>query len=219
MAECKQCGTCCEKGGPALHIEDKYLIMQGKLPATGLFTVRKGEKAVDPIQNKPVILEEEIIKIRGVGAEWTCVHLNETTRQCEVYESRPVECRLLKCWDNRAVLARYHQDRLTRESLFGGVEGLWDLIADHESRCSYAAISELVEALGGEKGEEATRTLGELLLYDKHIREVISEKQPAMGEMTDLLFGRPLLSTIGPLYDLRISETKDGLVIKPKLTV
>ena len=30
--ECQQCGTCCTSGGPALHKEDKHLVVDGDLP-------------------------------------------------------------------------------------------------------------------------------------------------------------------------------------------
>ncbi|TYT73559.1 YkgJ family cysteine cluster protein [Desulfobotulus mexicanus] len=219
QTSCTQCGECCRKGGPALHIEDKFLIMQGKLPASGLFTLRKGEIGMDPVENKKIILEEEIIKIQpDSNRDWACIHLSEKGDACDVYETRPVECRLLKCWDTRALLARYQEDRLTRKDIFGGVEGLWDLIEDHEKRCGYDTIRSLVETIEGKKGadEESVRKLGEIILYDRHIREVMHEKKPEMAKMTDLLFGRPLMQTLPVMFDLKIEKKESGWVIKPK---
>ncbi|TWI64614.1 putative zinc- or iron-chelating protein [Desulfobotulus alkaliphilus] len=92
QTSCTQCGECCRKGGPALHIEDKFLIMQGKLPASGLFTLRKGEVGMDPVENKKIILEEEIIKIQpDSNRDWACIHLSEKGDACEVYDTRPLE--------------------------------------------------------------------------------------------------------------------------------
>lgn len=218
QTSCTQCGECCKKGGPALHIEDKFLVMQGKLPASGLFTLRKGEIALEPIENKKITLEEEIIKIRpDRDRDWACIHLSENGGACDIYETRPVECRLLKCWDTRALLARYQEDRLTRKDLFGAVEGLWDLIEDHEKRCAYARIQTLVAGLENQDlREENTEKLGEIILYDKHIREVMKEKKPEMGKLEDLLFGRSLMETLPLMFDLKIEKKEDKWVIRPK---
>lgn len=218
QTSCTQCGECCRKGGPALHIEDKFLVMQGKLPASGLFTLRKGEIALEPIENKKITLEEELIKIRpDRNRDWACIHLSEDGGACDIYETRPVECRLLKCWDPRALLARYQEDRLTRKDLFGAVEGLWDLIEDHEKRCGYGRIAGLVADLENEVlREERVQKLGEILLYDKHIRELMKEKKPEMGLLEDLLFGRPLMETLPLMFDLKIEKKEHGWVIRPK---
>jgi Fe-S-cluster containining protein len=192
--------------------------MQGKLPASGLFTLRKGEIALEPIENKKITLEEEIIKIRpDRDRDWACIHLSENGGACDIYETRPVECRLLKCWDTRALLARYQEDRLTRKDLFGAVEGLWGLIEDHEKRCAYARIQTLVAGLENQDlREENTEKLGEIILYDKHIREVMKEKKPEMGKLEDLLFGRSLMETLPLMFDLKIEKKEDKWVIRPK---
>jgi Fe-S-cluster containining protein len=192
--------------------------MQGKLPASGLFTLRKGEIALEPIENKKITLEEEIIKIRpDRDRDWACIHLSENGGACDIYETRPVECRLLKCWDTRALLARYQEDRLTRKDLFGAVEGLWGLIEDHEKRCAYARIQTLVAGLENQDlREENTEKLGEIILYDKHIREVMKEKKTEMGKLEDLLFGRSLMETLPLMFDLKIEKKEDKWVIRPK---
>lgn len=214
MSSCKQCGDCCRKSGPALHIEDKFLVMQGKIPASDLFTLRKGEIGLDPLSNEKIILEEEIIKIRpDKSRDWACVHLLPDNT-CGIYEKRPVECRLLKCWDPKALLARFQEDRLSRMDLFSEVEGLGDLIQDHEIRCSYEKIRKLAARLGEDSG--AVKELGDIIFYDKNIREVLAEKKPSMESLLDLLFGRPLLETLPSLLDLRIEKKDTGWVIRPK---
>lgn len=214
MSTCRQCGDCCRKSGPALHIEDKFLVMQGKLPAGDLFTLRKGEIALDPLSNEKIFLEEEIIKIRpDKTREWACVHLLSDNR-CGIYEARPVECRLLKCWDPKALLARYQEDRLSRLDLFGKNESFRDLIEDHENRCSYEKIKGLAARLG--EDPEAVKLLSDSILYDKNIREVLVEKNPSMEKLPDLLFGRPLLETLPPLLDLKIEKRDTGWVLRPK---
>ena len=48
--ECRRCGTCCEKGGPALHGEDRPLVDRGQVPARCLFTIRAGEPVRDDMR-------------------------------------------------------------------------------------------------------------------------------------------------------------------------
>lgn len=218
QSSCKQCGECCRKGGPALHIEDKFLVMQGKLPAAGLFTLRKGEIALEPIEKKKIVLVEEVIKIRPEQKrDWACIHLSEKRDACDIYDTRPVECRLLKCWDTRALLARYQEDRLCRKNLFDKATDFLDLIEDHERRCSYEEIRNLVAGLEeGNVGEENVQKLGEMILYDKNIREVMREKKPEMAKLTDLFFGRPLLETLPLMFDIKIEKKEGKWLIKPK---
>jgi Fe-S-cluster containining protein len=47
---CRRCGTCCEKGGPSLHREDRPLVDNGQIPVRHLFTIRRGELAQDNIK-------------------------------------------------------------------------------------------------------------------------------------------------------------------------
>ncbi|MEZ4565785.1 MAG: hypothetical protein R2860_02065 [Desulfobacterales bacterium] len=46
---CQRCGTtCCRKGRPAHHLEDKACCWaDGAIPLTALYTLRKGELARD----------------------------------------------------------------------------------------------------------------------------------------------------------------------------
>ena len=61
--QCHRCGTCCEKGGPSLHREDRPMIDDGRIPARCLFTIRRGERVRDNVKGTLVPLSEEVIKI------------------------------------------------------------------------------------------------------------------------------------------------------------
>jgi hypothetical protein len=50
LDHCRQCGTCCRKGGPAIHREDKKLLENGHIPLRYLFTIRKNEPVYDNVQ-------------------------------------------------------------------------------------------------------------------------------------------------------------------------
>jgi Fe-S-cluster containining protein len=150
-AQCQRCGTCCKKGGPGLHKEDLVLVESGRIPGRALFTIRTGELVRDNVKGILSPLEEEMIKIKGTSGRWTCIFYDESSKGCGIYEDRPLECRALNCRDTSEIEKVYSRSRLTRKDLLSKVAGLWDLIEEHEERCSYAKIKLLVDE-GGANG-------------------------------------------------------------------
>ncbi|MGD9193367.1 MAG: hypothetical protein PVH58_15695, partial [Desulfobacterales bacterium] len=62
--ECMRCGTCCEKGGPSFHHDDRMLIEKGIILSKNLYTIRRGELAYDNVQGCLRAVESDIIKIK-----------------------------------------------------------------------------------------------------------------------------------------------------------
>ena len=209
---CIRCGTCCEKGGPGFHQEDRLLIDNGLIPARCLYTIRKGELAYDNVQRRLMPVDSDIIKIKGKADAWTCAFFDEPNKQCSIYDDRPRECRALKCWDTRELEKMYAGGRLTRHELISEVEGLWDLIQDHQKRCDYARIQDLIRELDSSPKNNARRQLGEIIKYDIEIRELVVSKGGMDPEMLDFLFGRPLTKTL-PNYGIRIRQDGGKTII------
>jgi len=208
ITECKRCGTCCKKGGPCFHIEDKMLIEKGMILIKHLYTIREGELAYDNVKGCLIPATSDLIKTKGKNDSWECIFFNEKGNLCEIYDKRPVECRVLKCWDTREIEQIYFKNRLTRKDLVYKVEGLWDLIKDHQSRCSYDKIKHFVKELDGEKKNEAIEGIYDILLYDDSIRELVVKKGKMDPENLDFLFGRPIVATIR-MFGLK-AEKRDG---------
>jgi Fe-S-cluster containining protein len=197
LTECRRCGTCCEKGGPAFHAEDRMLIDSGLIPAKHLYTLRKGEMVSDAIKGCLLPLESEMIKIKGRNLDWTCVFFDKTGSACRIYDHRPLECRILKCWDTRDIEAEYARNRLTRKDLLSGIQGLWGLIEDHDQRCSHVTLRKLLNSKTGDPA--ARKTVQEMVEYDQSIRLLVVEKAGVEPELLEFIFGRPLLEAIhGP---------------------
>lgn len=166
-AACKGCGTCCRKGGPALHAEDIALFASGAFGRADLVTVRAGELAFDQISGALQPLTADIVKFGdgrvrnshgfmvGSGEEDSsqsaglngCHFLVEQPKSptgeirgaCGIYEHRPVECRVLLCKDTSAIEALYSQDRLGRADILLATFGA--------EKAGYAkALAELVDA-------------------------------------------------------------------------
>jgi Fe-S-cluster containining protein len=196
--KCTRCGTCCKKGGPSFHLEDKPLIENGIILLKSLYTLRKGESAYDNVRGYVSPVPSDIIKIKGRKNRHTCIFFDENESACTIYENRPLECRVLACWDTREIEQVYSQNRLTRKELLFNIAGLWELIEEHQFRCDYDNIRQLVKALSGDRREEARQNLLEMLQYDADIRELVVEKSGIAPEITDFLFGRALSETISP---------------------
>lgn len=193
--KCTRCGTCCKKGGPSFHLEDKSLIEDGMILLKSLYTIRKGEPAYDNVKECLMPVSSDIIKIKGRKNRWTCIFFDENENACTIYENRPLECRILACWDTREIEQIYSQNRLTRKELLSNIKGLRELVEEHQSRCDYDKIRHVVKALSGDGRKEAAESLSDMLQYDADIRELVVEKSGIDPEITNFLFGRPLTET------------------------
>ena len=214
---CIRCGICCEKGGPGFHRDDRLLIEKGLIPSRYLYTIRKGEFAYDNVKGCLMPVDSDIIKIKGKADTWTCVFFDAAEKSCTIYDDRPLECRTLKCWDTRELEKMYAGGRLTRKDLMSGVEGLWDLVKDHEDRCDYEEIRKLIKDLQSDNSKHARRRLAEIIRYDTEIRELVVSKGGMDPEMLDFLFGRPLIKTL-PDYGIRVRRQGRKIILEPALS-
>jgi Fe-S-cluster containining protein len=194
--QCIRCGTCCEKGGPSFHIQDRHLIEDGIIHTRYLYTIRKGELVHDNVQGHLKPADSDIIKIKGKSPSWECVFFEKGDESCRIYDHRPLECRLLKCWDTRDIEAVYEKDRLTRQDILAGIEGLWELIDGHEKQCSHDTINRVLQDSDGVFKKQAQELIADALQYDRAIRELVLENGNVTPDMIDFLFGRPLTDTL-----------------------
>ena len=195
---CRRCGTCCRKGGPALHQADRSLVDEGLIPAEALYTIRPGEPVQDNVAGRPAYASDDIIKIKGTGANWCCRFLDDQTNRCTMYDRRPLECRSLQCWDTRSIEALYDRDRLTRRDLLGGIAGLWELIEDHDRRCSYRVLREQAARLASRPARQtpALAAITDMVKYDESLRRLLVENGHASESLLDFLLGRPLVASL-----------------------
>jgi len=145
---CSRCGTCCKKGGPAFHIEDRHLIQKGIILLKDLYTIRKGEPVYDNVKGGRIPAPSDIIKIKSGLTDTTCTHYDEKGSGCSIYEHRPMECRLLECWNTGEFEKQYASDRLTRKDLLPESNDLWLMVVDHDKRCDYSIIHQHLGPVG-----------------------------------------------------------------------
>lgn len=216
ITECRRCGTCCRKGGPTLHLEDRPLVEAGIIPLANLLTIRQGEPAYDNVSDTIAPAVTDIVKINDSrdGRKGCCFY-NTADKGCGIYADRPAECAALKCWDTRSIEALYNCRRLTRQHLLAKVQGLWDLVRDHQDRCEYGYIAELAEKVKRPHcAEEHQQALLELVRYDDNLRQLTCERSRLDPRMLLFLFGRPLSFTI-QMFRLKVVQTPQGMQIQP----
>jgi Fe-S-cluster containining protein len=199
--QCIRCGTCCEKGGPSFHIQDRRLIEDGTIHTRYLYTIRKGELVHDNVQGHLKPADSDIIKIKGKSPSWECVFFQKKDKSCSIYNHRPLECRLLKCWDTGDVESVYEKERLTRRDILAGIEGLWELVAGHEKQCSYDVINRAFRDSDGVFKKQTQELIAGAIQYDKAIRQLVLENGNVTPDMIDFLFGRPLTVTLKSVGD------------------
>lgn len=214
ITECIRCGTCCKKGGPSFHLEDKMLIEKGIILSKYLYTIRDGELSYDNVKESILPAASDIIKIKGQKDSWTCIFFNEKENECTIYDNRPLECRALKCWDTLEIEKIYFKNRLARKDLISTIEGLWGLVEDHQKRCSYIKLKLFIDALNKDKKDETLKGILDIIEYDARIRELVVQNGGLDPEITDFLFGRPITETI-KMYGFKIIKQDDNYRLIP----
>lgn len=192
---CIRCGTCCRKGGPVLHHQDKEIIRAGHASYHHLITIRKGELVFDPLTGGFKPAAQELIKVRGQGKEWCCVFFDAARSACTIYPHRFLECRLLKCWDPADLLAVIGKETLVRADLINPGDPILEMIALHEKECSYEKVEHLIATLTKPQNRAAALVqLKELVRKDLAIRFYAVAELGLREEFELFIFGRPLFN-------------------------
>lgn len=209
MAEktaCSRCGDCCRAASPTLQVQDAVLVLEGVIPQSDLFTIRKGEWVRDNVQARLRKTRTEMLKIRE-KAQGGCIYYEEERSACRIYARRPAQCAALTCWDTAAFMAAYREPKAGRHHVVKE-PALRHLIGEHERRCGYAAVEAAVGRIARE-GRTAVEMVLEQLRFDTELRRLAVRKLPLPEDTLDFLFGRPLEETI-TAYGLRVIRNSDG---------
>lgn len=208
QSACRQCGTCCLQGGPALHIGDLGLVRSGRLPVNRLITIRQGELADDPLTGSVHAVAGELVKVNGSGRDWRCFYY-AGEMGCTIYASRPSACRVLKCWDTAGILALAGKDLLTRLDILAAGDPLRPLVEEHERLCPCPDM-EMIRASIASGNLQGLDALQRLVDVDLRFRDRVVNKHVLSLAEEMFFFGRPLfqlLQTVG----LGITETAGGI--------
>lgn len=218
---CRRCGTCCRKGGPALHAPDLPLFSgPDALDLSLVVTLRAGELVHDQLKGCLAPLASEVLKLRSrpeAHGGQGCILLHPADNSCTLYERRPAECRALNCRDTDELAAMYDADRLSRSDLLPAGHGLLAVMAEHEALVPVARIAPLAEDLrrGGQEALDAGAELERMALADRAFRKALSERAGIGPEYHECFLGRAagaLFAAAG--LSLR-ADARNGLRVQP----
>ncbi len=194
---CRRCGTCCRQGGPVLHHEDRILIGSGPIGYQHLITIRRGETVVQPLSGETGPADQELIKLRGRGPDWACCLLGPDKATCTIYAHRPLECRLLKCWQPAELEAIVGRDTLARRDLIPPRHPIIGLIAAHDRECDCTRMQELLAALADPAARAAARAeLVQLVNRDLAFRARATRELGLDLALELFVLGRPLFKLL-----------------------
>lgn len=195
--QCRQCGTCCKKGGPALHHQDTDLLREGTISYSQLVTIREGELAYSPGSGELEPVDRELVKVNGQGGGWTCLFYNSENSSCGIYVQRPLECRLLKCWEPDEVLAVAGKETICRRDIVNAGDPVIDLIAHQQRECPAEAVAQAVEGWRQQPANEKGRNvLADLVRRDLALRNHAVVDLGLPPEVEFFVFGRPLFKQL-----------------------
>ena len=212
QTQCKRCGICCTKGGPALHKNDLPLVTRGVLPIKRLITIRRGELVFKPDDDVPQPAECELIKISGTGKEWQCFYYNEDNEGCMIYQDRPQSCNELKCWNTDAVEQIIEKDTLSRFAIIAEDDPIYSVVKEHEICCPCPDMKEIRNAVQQQEDFDLA-ILEKLINDDISIRTATVQKMKISLAEELFYFGRPvfqLLQQIG----LKVAESEGKLKLR-----
>jgi Fe-S-cluster containining protein len=190
---CIRCGTCCLKGGPVLHQEDKKIFRSGYAGHKHLVTLRMGEIAYNPLRDRLEPVPMELIKVTGKGDGWSCVFYNGKESCCSLYEHRFLECRLLKCWDPSDIIPVIYKDTIRRADIINPDDPIMEVIAMHEKECPHNKVNALVSALSDGKNRKGIfAELSGFIHADSSLRIHAFSELGLEQEFELFIFGRPL---------------------------
>lgn len=201
------------KGGPTLHKDDTILFTTGVLDKTHVYALRKGE-VVRNIDDTLMVLDREMIKIKGCGEAWSCMFFDDDDKACRIYEDRPVECRALQCWAPQGLIEVMARPCLQRKDLINPDDGILKIIEAHEQRCAYETLDSAVKRLQELGSEKAAQEILDVLKYDHYLRPFLSEKINLDPNAMDFFLGRPLTTTIR-MFGLCVKQEGDDYLLVP----
>ena len=195
--ECDRCGTCCIKGGPALHCEDVNLLRNNILKQEHLITIRKGEPVFSPGVEKLEPANSELVKIKGKGIEWICFFFKEEEAACAIYEHRPLECSLLKCWETADLEKVAGQKLLSRHDIIAPDDPLLPFIKKLNDICPLVNLDRLLGAMNRYNSrQQALADLTVLVNADMKIRAQAYARFHFSLDLELFYFGRPLFKIL-----------------------
>ena len=184
------------KGGPALHIEDRKLLIKKFIDRESLITIRRGEPVFSLEESTQKWATTEIIKLKGKHAEWSCIFYKQNSFSCSIYKQRPLECIRLKCWNTTELEAIAGKNLLNRFNIISSDEAIIKYIHRHEKVCGLEILDQLILKQNGKFDKNTLAELNELVNKDLALRSEALMNLNLNLDLELFYFGRPLFKIL-----------------------
>jgi Fe-S-cluster containining protein len=183
------------------------LLNGGFIKYEHLISIRRGEMARF-LDEEAAPIPHELVKIKGKDKDWECIFFDRQNKSCTIYKSRPLECRLLQCWETLALESIAGQNTLTRFDLIPPEHPVMEYILRHELKCPIPEEREFRMAfLRRKEGLEAVEEMTELIRVDLAIRAEAIKKFNIPLSLELFYFGRPIHTLLNAFVLSGIGET------------
>ncbi len=175
-----------------------------------LYTIRPQEPVFDNVVGKIVLAAADIVKIRSQPDKTACIYFETDPNLCTIYNQRPMECQVLECWNPEKTNTIYQCSRLSRRDLLLPEKPwLWDLVKEHEKRCSYSQVAKLAASWLEKRHRQTEQGLLDIMRYDISLRQTCKEEGGIDPAMLNFLFGLPVSVTI-VRFGLNLARIQKG---------
>jgi len=185
---CRRCGTCCKDNSPALHLIDLPLIKDQHILKNQLITYRKGEWLKNNVEDTFVCIEQDIVK--PIAKQNGCIFFDVEASACQIYENRPIECRLQICDAPELLQEMYEKDRITRRDIISKESPFTELICYHEEKCSLNFLENISPKSTYTLSEKTRVKILSMIQFEYHFRSTLYERVGLQTSDMDFLFGR-----------------------------
>jgi Fe-S-cluster containining protein len=201
---CLRCGDCCRRGSPTLFLEDLPLLRRGIIRRLEVLTLRAGEIGFSNAAQDLVLLPEERIKVKEKPGSRECLFFDAETKGCGIYDERPLQCRVMECWNPDHYNDLDSKKYLSRKELLNPEDPLLPIIESHNQRCALHKLQKALSRLKRGLADAQEEAL-DILLFDQHLREYLARDQKISPENQVFLFGRSVSDLIQS-FGFRIEE-------------
>ena len=149
-----------------------------------------------------------MIKIKGRDGSSACTFYDAEQQACAIYETRPLECRALKCWNTAEVEGLFMQDLLSRLDLCPKGSAIADMISAYERSFPPSRVYGLLSEAGLQEGIQQTEPeIEQMVSTDEAFRQKVVETLGLKVDELEFFFGRPVKALVANIQTLMDHKT------------
>jgi len=173
-----------------ISVNARAITVRNESPIISMIIARRGVHGISGSV-------KQFVKIAGKNRKWECMFFDADKSICRIHSKKPLECRVLKCWNTSQLIELIGKNYLTRLDLIENSNPLRKCIMQHEKLCSYSKVNGLITSIINHgKRQGSVKELSTLIENDLQFREKMVKQFNLTLNMELFCFGRPLFQVI-----------------------